>query len=326
MPLTEIILLAEYCSIEFWFTHDPLAPKLSGRDSRQMAEFAFSPAQMLRFYNYTKSVFGGASAFSEATRNASYLGLLRPADGAVKAYTRLGRGPASGKGKTAGRGQKGQKARGSVPHWLEGGQTPYYKLFPIVGFKRPHRKVFVEISLRRIQEFWQTGRIPLKEGETLTIRVMRECGIISGSLKDGVKILGNGSSRYNVPLNVEVSLATERAVAAVRKTGHEFTSVYHTKLGLLAHVKPDYFLLKKGRVPLQARPLHKRDIANYSNPEKGGYLLKDRSLLLDHVGKPNARKAVVKKSTLDEQLENASTKTYSDYAESKIVRLADLKL
>ena len=67
MPLTEIILLAEYCSIEFWFTHDPLASKLSGRDSRQMAEFAFSPAQMLRFYNYTKSVFGGVSALSEAT-------------------------------------------------------------------------------------------------------------------------------------------------------------------------------------------------------------------------------------------------------------------
>lgn len=281
---------------------------------------------MLRIFNNTSAVLRGIAQGIQATRNASYLGKLRPAEGAVKAYTRLGRGPASGKGKTAGRGQKGQKARGSVPHWLEGGQTPYYKLFPIIGFKRPHRKEFQEITLRRIQLFWQAGRIPLKKGETLTIRVMRECGLASGSLKDGVKLLGNGSSVYKVPLNVEVSQGTERAIAAVRNMGYEFTSVYHTKLGLLAHVNPDRFLLKKGRVPLQARPLHKRDIAYYSDPARGGYLLKDRSLLLDHMGKPNARKTIVKKSALDELLETASTKTYSDYSQSKIVRLADLKL
>ncbi|OBA24341.1 ribosomal protein L15 [Metschnikowia bicuspidata var. bicuspidata NRRL YB-4993] len=281
---------------------------------------------MLRFFTGAKSLFSGITPAVQATRNASYLGNLKPAEGAVKAYTRLGRGPASGKGKTAGRGQKGQKARGSVPHWLEGGQTPYYKLFPIVGFKRPHRKIYQEISLHRIQGFWNAGRIPLEAGGTLTIRAMRECGLLSGSLKDGVKILGTGDSFYNVPLNVEACQGTTRAIAAVRKTGHEFTSVYFTKLGLLAHVFPERFLLKKGRVPLQARPLHKRDIAYYSDPARGGYLLKDRSLLLDHVGKPNLRKAAVEKSALEALLATALTKTHTDYAESKIVRLADLKL
>ncbi|GEQ72372.1 hypothetical protein JCM33374_g6059 [Metschnikowia sp. JCM 33374] len=282
--------------------------------------------KMLRFLNNTKGVLSGMVPFVNAARHASYLGSLRPAEGAVKAYTRLGRGPASGKGKTAGRGQKGQKARGSVPHWLEGGQTPYYKLFPIIGFKRPHRKVFQEISLRRIQEFWDSGRIPLEAGGTLTIRVMRECGLVSGALKDGVKVLGSGSFMYNAPLNLEVSQATQRVISAVKNTGHELTSVYHTKLGLLAHVNPDRFLLKKGRVPLQARPLHKRDIAYYSDPARGGYLLKDRSLLLDHLGKSSLRKKIVKKSALDVSLETASTKTYDDYAQSKIVRLADLKI
>lgn len=257
-------------------------------------------------------------------RNVSYLGNLAASDGAVKGYKRLGRGPASGKGKTSGRGQKGQKARGKVPHWLEGGQTPYYKRFPIIGFKRPHRKTYHDVNLERIQDLWDHGRIPLAVGETLTIKVMRDCGLLTGTLKDGVKLLGNGSEEYSVPLNVEASRATTSVINTIRKLGYTFTSVYHTKLGLQAHVDPDRFLLKKGYVPLQARPTHKRDIAYYSDPAKGGYLLKDRSLLLDHVGGSNVRRKKERKSELKRLLETASAQRHADFSENKTVDLASL--
>lgn len=280
-------------------------------------------------FSAAKSVLGVSSSLllknlATQIRSASYLGLLRSADGAVKAYKRLGRGPAS-KGQKSGRGQKGQKARGKVPHWLEGGQTPYYKLFPITGFKRPHKRIYNELNLIRIQEFWDQGRIPLERGQTLNIRVMKMCGLITGKLRDGVKLLGTGKDRYNVPLNVEASKASETAIESVRSTGHEYTSIYHTKLGLQAHVDPDRFLLRKGYVPLQARPLHQRDISYYSDPAKGGYLLKDRSLLLDFVGNLSAKKTKPKKSALEELLETASTKSYLDYSQNDIIDLSSFK-
>ncbi|EAZ63883.2 ribosomal protein L15/L10-like protein [Scheffersomyces stipitis CBS 6054] len=267
-------------------------------------------------------VMSGVS-FLTASRQTSYLGHLKPNEGAVVSYKRLGRGPASGKGKTSGRGQKGQKARGKVPRWLEGGQTPFYKRFPIIGFKRPHRRVYHEVNLARIQDLWNTGRIPLKEGETLTIKTMKECGLLTGTLKDGVKILANGVEDYNVPLSIEASRASSHAIEAIEALGHNFTARYFTTLGLKAHIYPDLFLLKKGYVPLQARPTHRRDIEYYSSAAKRGYLLKDTSLLLDHLkGNKVNKKAQLRQSALEKQLETASSKKYSD--ESRLVSLADL--
>lgn len=257
-------------------------------------------------------------------RNISYLGKLEPFEGAVTQYKRLGRGPASGKGKTSGRGQKGQKARGKVPKWYEGGQTPFYKRFPIIGFKRPHRKIYHDINLERIQDFWNTGRIPLSPGETLTIKVMKDCGIISGILKDGAKILANGKENYNVPLSIEASKASLSAIRAIENLDQKFTAVYHSELGLKAHVDPDYFYLRKGYLPLQARPTHRRDIGYYSNPEKRGYLLENKSILLDHMGQESSARRNVRKSELAKQLESASNKTSSDFAQSSEISVADL--
>ncbi|WPK25265.1 hypothetical protein PUMCH_002575 [Australozyma saopauloensis] len=259
--------------------------------------------------------------FLQSIRNSSYLGQLQHQEGAVKGYKRLGRGPASGKGKTSGRGQKGQKARGSVPFLFEGGQTPFFKRFPIVGFKRPHAKEYNFLSMKRIQDFWDNKRIPLEAGQTLTIRVMRECGLISGTMKDGVKLMGYGGEEYTVPLNIEASKATEFAIESVQNTGHAYTSVYHTKLGLKAHLNPDYYLLKKGYVPLQARPTHKKDVAYYSNPDKYGYLLKDPDMFLEKisVGKQSRITKEVKKSSLERMLEGASKKVHGDFSQSAIV-------
>lgn len=256
--------------------------------------------------------------------SSSYLGFLKPNTGAVVGYKRLGRGPASGKGKTAGRGQKGQKARGKVPQFFEGGQTPFYKRFPIVGFKRPHKKVYHELKLQRIQEFWDNGRIPLKVGGALTYRIMRECGLLTGSMRDGVKIMSDGKEDYNVPLDIVASKATGGSVHAIEKAGNKYTAMYMTKLGLKAHCKPDYFLLKKGYLPLPARPTHRRDIEYYSNPEKRGYLLEDRSIFLDYVSDVATKKISARKSALDRQLENADSKRFTSYGAHKVVSLKDL--
>lgn len=273
--------------------------------------------------SFKLKAFSGSSLLT-SFRNISYLGKLEPFEGAVTQYKRLGRGPASGKGKTSGRGQKGQKARGKVPKWYEGGQTPFYKRFPIIGFKRPHRKIYHDINLERIQDFWNTGRIPLNPGETLTIKVMKDCGIISGTLKDGAKILANGKEDYNVPLSIEASKASLSAIRAIENLDQKFTAVYHSELGLKAHVDPDYFYLRKGYLPLQARPTHRRDIGYYSNPDKRGYLLENKSILLDHMGQESSSRRNVRKSELANQLESASNKTSSDFAQSSEISVADL--
>lgn len=275
------------------------------------------------------SAWNGIKSISKTLgnfRTYSVLGYLQPNEGSTTSYKRLGRGPASGKGKTAGRGQKGQKARGKVPRLFEGGQTPYWKRFPITGFKRPYRKEYHELNLNRIQEFWNHNRIPLEKGETLTIQVMKQCGLITGTMKDGVKILGKSISDefYDVPLNIEASKASKSAISKIEKTGSTYTSIYYTKLGLRAHLDPESFLLKKGYVPLQARPVHKRDINYYTNPEKKGYLLKDTSLLLEHLNAGSTRKVTVRRNALDTQLENASTKTYNDYHEAKTIEVSKL--
>ncbi|CAH6719403.1 54S ribosomal protein L10, mitochondrial [[Candida] jaroonii] len=264
------------------------------------------------------------SPLSLIRNSSTYLGKLAPNVGAVDGYKRLGRGQASGKGKTAGRGQKGQKARGKVPRWFEGGQTPFFKRFPIIGFKRPHKKIYNELNLERIQEFWNNGRIPLKSGELLTMKVMKECGLVTGSIKDGVKVLGNGKDEYTVPLNIESSKASAGAVKSIEGIGNSFTAKYYTKLGLRAHIYPETFLLKKGYIPLEARPTHRRDIQYYSSEEKRGYLLQNPDLLLKHryADGPRVVKKVKAISNIERSLKDASQKTYDN--SSSIVKLSDL--
>lgn len=254
-------------------------------------------------------------------RQALFLGHLAPAKGATHEYKRLGRGPASGKGKTAGRGQKGQKARGKVPRLFEGGQTPYFKRFPIVGFKRPHRKEYAPLNLARIQDFWNHGRIPLAAGQTLDIRGMRACGLVTGSVRDGVQLLGNGKEDFSVPLNIEASRATSGAIGAIEAAGHTFTAVYHTKLGLMAHLKPEWFLRRRGRVPLQARPVHKRDVDYYLSPAHRGFL--QLAPLQATGAAPRAGKEK-RRGTLGRQLEAASTARFGEYTQLRVVALEQL--
>lgn len=110
---------------------------------------------------------------------------LKPAEGAHRAKTRKGRGEASGKGKTAGRGTKGSGAHGTVPAYFEGGQMPLQRRLPkLPGFTPRNRVEFATVNVARLGEVFS-------EGAEVTPQLLREAGLVRrGSAP--VKILGNG--------------------------------------------------------------------------------------------------------------------------------------
>ena len=128
---------------------------------------------------------------------------------------RVGRGIGSGKGKTSGRGVKGQKARTGVAiKGFEGGQMPLYRRLPKRGFNNPSAQTFVEINLDRLQKAIDEGKLDAQapiNGEALV-----KAGIIS-RVKDGVRLLGRGAITAKV--TIEVAGASASAKAAVEKAG-----------------------------------------------------------------------------------------------------------
>jgi len=127
---------------------------------------------------------------------------LRPAEGSKTARTRVGRGIAAGKGKTAGRGTKGQKARagGSIPPWFEGGQTPLHMRIPkLRGFKNRFRVEYEVVNVGAIELAVEAGRlVPDKprggrSAGAITVNqdLLRDAGLVR-SVKKPLKILGNG--------------------------------------------------------------------------------------------------------------------------------------
>ncbi len=135
--------------------------------------------------------------------------------GATKNRKRIGRGIGSGKGKTGGRGVKGQKSRSGVAiKGFEGGQMPIYQRLPKRGFNNMFRKVFVPVNLGRLQEAIDAKKVDAKK--TITIDVLKEAGLVNG-MKDGVRLLATGELKSKV--TIEVSGASAAAVAAVEKAG-----------------------------------------------------------------------------------------------------------
>ena len=135
---------------------------------------------------------------------------LRPADGSKHSNNfRKGRGHASGNGKTAGYGHKGQKARSGAPRTgFEGGQMPLYRRLPKRGFKNRNTKEIIAVNVSMLNRF--------EDGADVTIESMLENGIISNP-KDGVKILGNGE--LTKKLNVKVNAYSESAVEKIKALG-----------------------------------------------------------------------------------------------------------
>jgi large subunit ribosomal protein L15 len=135
--------------------------------------------------------------------------------GSRKKRMRVGRGIGSGKGKTSGRGGKGQTARSGVRiKGFEGGQMPLHRRLPKRGFNNIFRLEFSEINLDRLQEAVDSKLIDAKE--TVTAESLVKAGVLRRS-RDGVRLLGRGELKAK--LNIEVHGSSMPAIAAVEKAG-----------------------------------------------------------------------------------------------------------
>uniref|UniRef100_UPI0035AFFB32 50S ribosomal protein L15 n=1 Tax=Paenirhodobacter enshiensis TaxID=1105367 RepID=UPI0035AFFB32 len=144
---------------------------------------------------------------------------LRDNEGAAVKKKRVARGPGSGKGKTAGRGIKGQKSRSGVAiNGYEGGQMPLYRRLPKRGFSKPNRLAFAVVNLGAIEKFIEAGKIDAKV--EITEDVLVASGLVRRKL-DGVRILAKGD--VTSALTITVTGASKPAIEAVEKAGGKLT-------------------------------------------------------------------------------------------------------
>ncbi len=140
---------------------------------------------------------------------------LRDNPGAVTRKKRVARGAGSGKGKTAGRGIKGQKSRSGVAiNAYEGGQMPLYRRLPKRGFTKPNRKDYAVVNLGAIARFIEAGKLNAKS--EITEDVLVASGLVRRKL-DGIRVLAKGEIGQAVTLSV--TGASKGAIEAVEKAG-----------------------------------------------------------------------------------------------------------
>ena len=140
---------------------------------------------------------------------------LRDNPGAARRQKRVARGPGSGKGKTAGRGIKGQKSRSGVAiKGFEGGQMPIYRRLPKRGFTKPNRKEWAVVNLGAIEKFIEAGK--LDAGALIDEAALVASGLVRRK-RDGIRVLAKGEITRKVDLSV--SGASKAAVEAVEKAG-----------------------------------------------------------------------------------------------------------
>lgn len=133
---------------------------------------------------------------------------LKPAPGSRKRKIRVGRGEGGRRGKTAGRGTKGQKARGTVPAWFEGGRTPLHRQVPkLGGFLNINRVDYKAVNVAVLDEF--------KKGAVVTPEALRAAGL--AKKKGLIKLLGQGE--VSVAVTVKVHAASASAIAKVEAAG-----------------------------------------------------------------------------------------------------------
>jgi len=135
--------------------------------------------------------------------------------GANREKKRRGRGPASGQGKTGGRGHKGQKARsgGGVPPWFEGGQMPLNRRLPKRGFTNIFKKQYQLVNLDQLEDRFEAG-------QTVNSIALADAGLVKHPERP-VKLLGRGTLQKQ--LTVEVDRASQAAVEAIEAAGGSVT-------------------------------------------------------------------------------------------------------
>ena len=145
----------------------------------------------------------------------SKLNDIRDNDGARKGRIRVGRGIGSGKGKTSGRGQKGQKSRSGVAiKGFEGGQMPLHMRLPKRGFNNPFGKDYAEVNIGMVQKLIDAKKLDAKG--VIDHEALKAAGVARGG-KDGVRLLGKGE--LTAKLTFKVAGASKGAVEAVEKAG-----------------------------------------------------------------------------------------------------------
>ena len=145
---------------------------------------------------------------------------IRDNPGSHKKRMRVGRGPGSGKGKTAGRGVKGQKSRSGVAiGGFEGGQMPLHMRMPKRGFNNPFAKEFAEVNFWRIEQAIAAGK--LDAGKPIDAAVLVASGVLRRA-HDGVKLLGKGELTSKI--EITVYSASQSAAKAVEAAGGTLTT------------------------------------------------------------------------------------------------------
>lgn len=179
-------------------------------------------------------------------------------------------------GPTCGRGNAGQNSRSGhgIPRGFEGGQTPFHLRQPKMGPKNPNQKEYAYLNLNRLQLLINHGR--LDSSKPITLKNLFDAGIRDG--RDGIKVLGRGMHRFNIPLTIMATRFTPSAIKAIECAGGQAISIFHDQ--------PDYRLLTRPYV-FQAKyqqishedgsiafkgPSKKKDIEYYSTIENRGYL------------------------------------------------------
>ena len=158
---------------------------------------------------------------------------LRDNPGARKGRVRVGRGIGSGLGKTAGRGQKGQKSRSGVSVWgFEGGQMPLHMRLPKRGFNNVFAKDYAEVNVGAIQKAIDAGKLDAKG--TLDHDALKAAGLARGG-KDGVRLLGKGELKAKLAL--KIAGASKGAREAVEKAGGSIEMVERKNPAELAAAK-----------------------------------------------------------------------------------------
>ncbi|OYV40793.1 MAG: 50S ribosomal protein L15 [Acidocella sp. 20-61-6] len=141
---------------------------------------------------------------------------IRDNPGARLKSKRLGRGIGSGKGKTSGKGVKGQKAREGVSlNGFEGGQLPIYRRLPKRGFNNVNRKEYAPLNLGTLDAAFEAGKLDV--AQLVTEAMLRDAGLVRLGKVDGVRLLAKGAITRAV--QIEVSGASAAAVAAVEQAG-----------------------------------------------------------------------------------------------------------
>ncbi|KAI9867850.1 MAG: YmL10 [Trichoglossum hirsutum] len=216
--------------------------------------------------------------FLQQRCSVSILSSLSDNPTAYNKRIRRGRGPSSGKGKTSGRGHKGQKQHGKVPRGFQGGQTPVEIVKGERGFTNNFSVEMSVLNLDRLQSWIDQDR--LDPSKPITLKELVESRCLHG-IKDGVKLLGRGADALRTPINIIVSRASASAIEAIEARGGSVTSRFYTRPSIrrillsqtptFADQAPD----STSTEPFAYRlpdPTSRRDIEYYRDPAHRGYL------------------------------------------------------